>query len=130
MTVTGKPAPESAATTLKTRLRGDLRAAMKARAMPEAAVIRTLIAAIDNAEAPVSAAEAPSPQGSMVAGHSFTSGTAEVARLDLSAAQLRAILMAEAVQRDSLAQQMTDLGQPDRAAASAAEARIVRRYID
>lgn len=130
MTAIGKAAPESPAITLKTRMRGDLRAAMKARAMPEAAVIRTIIAAIDNAEAPISAAEGPSPQGSMVAGHSFNSGTAEVARLELSAAQLRAILMAEAAQRDGLAQQMTELGQPDRATASAAEARIVRRYID
>lgn len=44
--------PDSAATEMKARLRADLRAAMKSRNTTEAKVIRSLVAALDNAEAP------------------------------------------------------------------------------
>lgn len=48
-----------AAPAMKTRLRADLRAAMKAGRASEARLIRALVAAIDNAEAP------PLPDGQL-----------------------------------------------------------------
>ena len=48
----GVDMPEDAGRDVKARLRADLRAAMKGRHAFEAKVIRALVAAIDNAEAP------------------------------------------------------------------------------
>lgn len=111
-------------TQLKARLREDLLVAMKARRSVEAQVIRTLVAALDNAEAP------PLPADQTVyVQHAFGSGGAEVPRLQLHEADVRRILMAEIAEREQAAAGMTDLGQHERAAALREEAEVARRYL-
>lgn len=116
---------EDAARDMKDRLREDLRSAMKNRRSDEARVIRALVAAIDNAEAPpVDARQAPP------LGHSFQSGAAEVDRLALSSAQVRSILEAEILERERAAAELERLDQVDRAERLRAEALIAKRYVE
>lgn len=110
---------------LKDRLRADLKLAMKARNSPEASLLRSLLAAIDNAEAPAQSAE----QSSAVS-RSFAEGAAEVGRLALSGAQLNQLLMAECDARLEAAADMVKLGQSERAKMLRAEAALVKRYLD
>jgi len=106
-------------------MRADLLAAIKRGQADEAKLIRMLIAALDNAEAP------PLPAGKDHAGQSrFSEGTAEIERLRLSREQVRAILAGEIDEREHMASEMVRHGRPDRADTLRAEAAIARRYID
>ena len=106
-------------------MRADLRAALKARRTDEAKVVRALVAAIDNAEAPpLPAAETASLP------HRFESGAAEVERLRLSRSRLRQLLLAEIQEREQAAAELERLNRTDRAKALRAEALIARRYLD
>lgn len=113
-----------AAREMKARMRADLRRAMKAGRTTETLLLRALIAAIDNAEAPAQSAAAGSAGERL-----FLDGSAEVERLLLSAATVRALLEAEMNQRLNTAAEMRNLNRPDRADALCAEAQLVRRYI-
>jgi uncharacterized protein YqeY len=113
-----------AASELKTRLRADLREAMKARNTLEARVIRSLVAALDNAEAP---AVTESQPGSVR--HQFAAGSAEVERLLLDGPQVRDVVRAESEERERAAAEFDRLGLPDRAAELREEAEVVRRYL-
>ena len=86
----GATAPD-AAHDIKTRMRADLKAAMAARQSAAVATLRTLIAAIDNSEAPAA------PQTAQT--HDFLSGSAEVARLELSREDIDRILHVEIAER-------------------------------
>ncbi|SMF60039.1 hypothetical protein SAMN02982989_1011 [Xaviernesmea oryzae] len=110
---------------IKTRMRADLRAAMKEGRASEAKLIRVLVAAIDNAEAPLLPAGDSSKDQ-----HRFTDGTAEIARLSLGHAQVQAVLMAEIEDRERAAAEMDRLEREDRAEALRAEAMIAKRYVD
>jgi len=110
---------------MKTRLRADLRVAMKERRADDARLIRSLVAAIDNAEA------APLPVGRKAADqHRFPDGSAEAERLLLSPVQVSAVLMAQIEERERAADEMDRLGKPGRAAALRAEALLARRYLE
>lgn len=111
-----------AALSLKTRLRADLRTAMKDGRSAQARLLRALVAAIDNAEAPPIASGA-SPQ------HRFGDGSAEVERLLLGPDAVQTILLAEIAEREGAAQEMEQRGQADRASVLRAEAEIVRAYL-
>lgn len=101
------------AVTIKNTLRADLREAMKARRADETALLRSLIAAIDNAEAvPMQA------------------GATEVPRLALDTAAIQAILLADIAEREQSAAQLEPLGQSDRAATLRAQAKLARRYLE
>lgn len=115
---------EDAAETMKTRLRDDLRAAMKGKRLHEAKLIRALVAAIDNAEAPPAQMEDTGPTF-----HRFRSGTAEIERLLLDHTRVRQILLAEIREREAAAAEFERLEKHDRAAALRAEISIVRRYV-
>lgn len=109
---------------MKARMRADLRAAMKEGRGADARLIRSLIAAIDNAEAP------PARSGSGAAEqHLFLSGSAEVERLSLDADRVRAILLAEIEEREQAAAGMDRLNRPDRADAIRTEARLAATYL-
>ncbi len=115
---------EDAAEAMKTCLRADLRAAMKDRRSGEAEVIRSLVAAIDNAEAP------PTQKEEIMSSlHRFRSGSAEVERLLLDGAQVRQVLLAEIQERELAAAEFDRLEKTVRAAALRAEVAIVRRYL-
>jgi uncharacterized protein len=117
--------PDDAARDMKARLRADLRTAMKDRRTIEANVIRALIAAIDNAEAP------PAREGQAAqVRHQFRSGSAEIERLLLSGANVHGVIVADIQERERAAAEMERLGLKDRAGALRAEATIAKRYLD
>lgn len=110
------------ATALKQRLRSDLKAAMQVRAADEVRVLRVLIAALDNAEA------VPSEQKGYVP-RAFGDPNGEVARLDLGAGAVEALLADEVAARLAAAADYRDLGQSDEAARLEAEATVISRYL-
>lgn len=117
--------PEDAGRDMKTRLRVDLRNAMKDGRMMEAKVIRALVAAIDNAETP------PVPAAQTIPiRHRFHARSAEVERLMLSRFHIRRILTAELYDRERAAAEMERLEMMDRAETLRVEALLVKRYLD
>lgn len=110
---------------MKTRLRADLRNAMKDKSAEEAGLNRALIAAIDNTETPSLRADERAMDR-----HRFQEGSAEAERLSLTADRVRAVLEAELVERVRDAAEMHRLGQPDLADALHAEMLLVQRYIE
>jgi uncharacterized protein len=117
--------PEDGGTHMKTRLRADLGAAMKLGRKREAALLRELIAAIDNAEA----APARTERASLVR-HDFGSGSAEVERLFLSKEQVREVLLGEIEKREQAAAEFGRLGEAERADALGMEVLAARRYVE
>lgn len=115
---------EDAAGELKARLRTDLLAAMKNRQSTEAGVIRALVAALDNAEAPPLPARSSSAEP-----HRFRSGAAEVERLRLTRADVHRVVSAEIQEREQAAAELERVGMADRASALRAEALTVKRYL-
>ena len=117
--------PENAADDLKLRLRADLRKAMKERLPAEVKVLRALLAAIDNAEAP------PLPEGSGAAvQHAFASGSAEVERRRLGRDDLHRLLAAEIQEIQQAAAELQRRGREESAEALRAEALVARRYLE
>jgi uncharacterized protein YqeY len=105
---------------LKERLRTDLKAAMRERQAGKVAVIRTLIAAIDNAEAvPIDGLEERLRQREAIG---------EVARRELDAAALDAVLAKESDTRLAAAEDYDRHGRNDDAARLRQEAELVARY--
>ncbi len=115
--------PDDAAQDMKSRLRNDLRVAMKQDCGDEAKLLRTLIAALDNAEAP------PLPGGSSMIMHHFHDGVAEISRLRLKGVQVQAILMDEVSERERAANDLAQNGRTDRAEALRAEVQLIQRYL-
>lgn len=112
-----------AAEAMKVRLRADLKAAMIARDVVRMAVLRSLVATLDNAQAV--------PIGG---GHeryrelAFGDASAEAPRLTLSEGDVRALFAAEADSRRAAAAQMQSHGEAERGARLLAEAEIVAGY--
>lgn len=112
-----------AAAEVKARLREDLRTAMKSGRTLEVRVIRALVAALDNAEAPPAAR----PSGAYTQ-HRFDSGSAEVERLLLAADRVQCVLSAEIDEREHSATDLEQRGAAERAAELREEVLVVRRY--
>jgi len=113
-----------AAREMKERLRSDLRAALRQRRADEARLLRTLVAAIDNAEAP------PLEAGVSVDRHRFAARSAEIRRMVLSPEQVREVLIREVEERERAAAEMERLGRPDHAGVLRAEVMLAKRYLD
>jgi hypothetical protein len=113
---------------LRARLRGDLRAAMKAQRRDEMAALRTLIAAIDNAESVEDAALPPPSSGEHVAAAVPGLGAGDAARRSLSERDLQRIIETELWERDAQAQRLTLLGRADDATRLHREAAVIARY--
>jgi uncharacterized protein len=116
---------EDAATPMKSRLRADLVSAMRAGHKLEVALIRELVAAIDNAEAPSGHA---GPAGAVR--HEFGRGSAEVERLILNGAEIRALLVKEIENRERAATEFEYVGQMERAKALRTAALVAKRYVE
>lgn len=114
---------DNMAEALRHKVRADLRAAMKARRSEEVKVLRALVSAIDQAEAP------PVATGPYEV-HDFKSGSAEAARLDLDAAALNAVIEREFAEREQAAAEFARLGLVERADEMRAEAGVIARYLD
>lgn len=109
------------ASALKVRLRADLKAAMQAKASHEVRLLRTLIAALDNAEA---VAEPPKAFGS----RAFGDPSGEVARREIDAKALDALLLAEIEARRAAADEYDRHEQDLEAARLRHEAELIARY--
>ena len=117
--------PNDAATEMKARLRADLRTAMKARNATDAKVIRSLVAALDNAEAPALPVDQKPAEA-----HPFASRSAEVERLRLTWPQVHDILRGELQERERAAAEFARLSKPEHAAALREEAIVITRYLE
>ena len=108
---------EDPATQLKERIRVDLMDAIRAKRRDQAAVLRSLLAAIDNAEAPA------------LDVRPGTGGPTEIERLILTPDQLQAVLLEEILGREKAARELAGLGQQQRADVLLDQAAIARRYL-
>jgi len=122
--ISPSPYAQSAAERMRAKLRADLLLALRGRRTVETATLRTLIAAIDNAEAiPID-----NPHDRYVV-RQFGDGTTEAPRRQLSDEAVRAILDRERVNRWHAADAMERGGHKERASLLRAEADIVTRYL-
>ncbi len=109
---------------LQSRLRADLMNAMRGRRTVEIRALRSLIGAIDNAQAV--------PLGD---GHDkyvvrpFGEAGVEVPRLELNVTSIAALLQSEASERQKSAEVLEVLGQVERAQQLREEAAVVSRYL-
>lgn len=110
------------ASAIRQRLRDDMRAAMKEGRRDAVRVLRALMSAIDQAEAPA-AASGPVVQ------HDFAARTAEIARLDLDGDAVRAAIGREVAERERAAAEFERLGMADKAAEMMREAELAARYL-
>ena len=123
------PTEDTPAEILRTRLRRDLRAAMKAQRRDEMAALRTLIAAIDNAEAVEDLSLPSTPVSSEhVAAARPGIGAADSPRRSLSEHEVQRIVEAELWERDAQAERLELLGRSDDASRLRIEAAVLARY--
>ena len=107
---------------LKERLRADLKAAMQARAGDDVRLLRTLIAALDNAEA------VPRDPSHDNLPRAFGDPSAEVAGRKLDGGALETLLQTEIDARLSAAKEYDRLHQDAEAARLRTEAELIERY--
>ena len=112
---------------LRDELRAALTAAIKAHDGDAVAVLRTTLAAIDNAEA-VSTEHPSTAGGGPIAGALPGLGAGEAPRRELTEDAVVAIVQAEVAELLASAGECADLGQPDRAAALIAQAAVLQAY--
>ena len=115
---------EDAAEAMRRRLRERLQSALRARDALTAAVMRTTIAAIDNAQA-VALAQ-PDARYQV---RTFGEAGVEVPRRELAQADVDALLAAEVAQRLETAHQFERHGQGAAAARLRDEASVLERYL-
>ncbi|AXB44104.1 GatB/YqeY domain-containing protein [Amycolatopsis albispora] len=105
---------------MRTKLRRGLTDAIKGKDRVAVSAIRSALAAIDNSEAP-----SVEHQALPVAGV----GSTEIDRLELTDADVQAIVEAEVRQRTEAADEYAQLGRDDQATRLRAEAEVLRRYL-
>lgn len=115
----------SAATAMKLRLRYDLRAAMAGKRSAEVAVLRTLLGALDQAEAVAAAA-----RGREYVSLKFGDPGTEVPRKQLSSEDVLAVVCRERDELRGAADEYARLKQADAAAGFALKAEILARYLE
>ena len=117
------------AETLRTALRRDLTAALKAQESDAVAALRTTIAAIDNAEA-VAAPDASAPvTNARIAGARTGVGSTEAVRRQLGGSQLHAILRDQITDRTREADRYDALGQAEAAQRLRHQAAVLEAYL-
>jgi uncharacterized protein YqeY len=122
--VSARPSPSS---TLRQRLRGALRTAMKSRDRVALGALRSTLAAIDNAEAvEVDASAARNLAIEMIPSGA---GAAEAERRVLTEADVERIVRAEAAEREAGARDYDAAGRPERAELLRAEARVLLAHL-
>jgi uncharacterized protein len=112
-----------AADIVKARLRQDLRLSIRAKEWLRVKVLRSLIAALDNAQA-----VPPGDQHVHYAIRTFGDGSAEVSRLRLSEREVQRLLAQEFASLRTAADELEQLDKRERAAELRAEAAIVESY--
>lgn len=124
------PPDDDMLTELRTRLRADLKTAMKSRSAVEVSAIRSLLAALDDAEAVAPPATAPisSLGGEHVAGAAVGVGSTEVDRRVLTAAEVELVVSGQIEERQAAAATFDAVAQPDAARRLRDEAGVIERY--
>jgi uncharacterized protein len=114
------------------RLRDDLTTALRARDKDAARVLRTVLAAIANAEAQPDAEEGPVSLRSEgpIAGAASGVGAAEVARRELGTDDVVAIIRAERDECLTAAADLDERGASDAADPLRSDAAFLDRYLD
>ena len=112
---------------IRTRLTAALRSAMKARDKDAVSVLRSTLAALDNAQAVE--ADVAVVEGEHFAGTAGGLGAGEVPRAALEDAQARAIVAAEAQERRDAADEYERLGRADEASRLRAEADLLAAFV-
>ncbi|WP_196780836.1 GatB/YqeY domain-containing protein [Nocardioides sambongensis] len=117
---------------LQARLREDLGTALRARDRATAGVLRTALAAIANAEAqPVPVGTSPmSTSEGPIAGAALGVGAAEVARRELSEADVQAVVARERDERLATAVELAAHGREAAAEQLRHEAALLGHYLD
>ena len=119
----------SDAAALRDTLRSDLTAAMKARDPDAVAVLRTVIAAIDNAEAVAAPQAAPPATSAHIAGARAGLGSAEAPRRRLAGDELQAILRGQVAEYTREADGYAAHGQDAAAQRLRNQASLLSRYL-
>jgi uncharacterized protein YqeY len=114
----------SHATLWRAKLRDALLAARKDRDSTRVSALRSALSAIDNAETP-DGAHVDAVSSGTIANAVIGLGAAEVARCELSDAEIRELVRAEIDERLTAARDFTAAGHPDRATALHAEAEVL-----
>jgi uncharacterized protein YqeY len=117
------PVTYQAAVHWRATLRDALLAARKNRDAARVSALRSALSAIDNAETP-EGARVDAPASGTIAGGVVGLGAAEVARRELSHAQIRSLLHGEVEERLAAAKQI-DASHAERAATLRAEAAVL-----
>ena len=118
------------ATTWRETLRAQLLTARKDRDQTRVSALRSALSTIDNAETPgADTSDKAQPDRATsdgaIAGATTGLGSTEVARRQLTDAQIRGLLRAEVDERLRAAEQLADNGAEDRAAAVRSEADVL-----
>ncbi|HEV8065691.1 MAG TPA: hypothetical protein VGP46_12695 [Acidimicrobiales bacterium] len=114
---------------LRAKLRRGLTTAMKAGDAVAVSVLRTSLAAIDNAEAVAVAPERRTGEGP-IAGAVAGQGAGDVARRDLSETEIRAIVSGELTERRAAAALYRELGREQEADSLLLEADILASVLN
>jgi uncharacterized protein YqeY len=115
----------SAVDTMKLRLRSDLRAALAERRATDVEVLRSLLGALDQAEAvPIA------PAGSGHVSFRFGDPGAEVPRKQLSSEDVRAVIRSERDELLAAADEYAGRAREDIAAGYRLRAAVVERYLE
>lgn len=114
---------------LKGALRRDLTVAMKERDRDTAAVLRTALAALGNAEAVRVPADGQVTAGEHVAGASSGVGSTEAVRRTVTGGQAREILRGLIAEQAGEADRYDTLGQAGAAQRLRAQAGVLRKYL-
>jgi len=115
---------------LRTLMRRDLMTALKAKDAVATTAIRSLLAAIDNVEAPPADSHSPEvAQNEHIAGSAVGLGAAEIERRQLTDADLQSVIEAEIQERSTAATEYERLGRDDHAGRLRAEAEVLQRYV-
>jgi uncharacterized protein len=111
---------------LRATAREALRDAMRAREGVAVEALRSLLGAIDNAEA-ADPADAPTPEAGRIAGGVAGLGAGEVRRRVLDEGEVRGILDDAVAEREAAAAQYDRLGRPDDANRLRTEVAVLQR---
>lgn len=115
---------------IQARLRLALRAAMKAKDTVAVPALRSVLAAIGNAEA-VPRRDGDAPAGSQhVAGGTVGLAAADTARRVLTLEETVTVVQGEVSDRQAAARQYEAAGHPDRAARLRREAQVIQSALD
>jgi uncharacterized protein YqeY len=114
-------------TPLRQRLRDALTVALKQRDRAALSVLRSTLAAIDNAE---SVDVAPDQHAGAIEASRIGLGVAEVARRELTAEQIESIVRTEIAERADVMQDYVRAGRSDRADILADEVRVLEGIVN